>query len=355
MTTTKPSSQEGPGVLLTIAYTPDESRELVELADTSGYSELWYGDIRFERDVYVALAAAACHSRNLLLGPGVNDPYSRHPALIAMAIATLDELSGGRAQLGLGTGAGGFAEMHIPHERPVRAVREAIELIRAMLTGSIVNYTGEMYHLDGARLTAPTLHPVPIFVASHGAQMLRLCGRIADGILLANMGRRAAIDHALAAVREGETAEGRSPGTVAIHLRLETLISDRDDEAIAVMRKRFATRINNSYPHWEYLEELGIEPSEKMRAAAQARDIQAVEECLTADDVRASTLVGDTASVIKQLGEVLNRDINLVTIRPFGVDKRGVGTTMSKFIENVWPEVRALTGAKTTTSTRKGS
>src|SRR5512142_1569375 len=126
--------------------------KLVELAERVGYGELWYTDQRFWRDAYQGLALAAQHSHALRLGPGVNDPYTRHPATIAMAIATLDEISGGRAQLGLGVGGSGIAEMRLPKDKPVRALREAIELIRAMLTGERVDYDGEIFHLDGGRL-----------------------------------------------------------------------------------------------------------------------------------------------------------------------------------------------------------
>src|SRR5262249_40428485 len=88
----------------------------------------WYTDIHFQRDCYMGLSLAAQHTRRLLLGPRVSEPYSRHPAQIASAIATLDDLSGGRAQLGLGIGTdSGVGQFGIAHERPVRALRESIE------------------------------------------------------------------------------------------------------------------------------------------------------------------------------------------------------------------------------------
>src|SRR5678816_4839729 len=75
--------------------------EIAQLAERTGYDYLWLADERFFREVYACLTLCALRTRRIRLGPCVTDPYSRHPALTAMAIATLDEISGQRAVLGL--------------------------------------------------------------------------------------------------------------------------------------------------------------------------------------------------------------------------------------------------------------
>src|SRR6516164_5924409 len=87
--------------------------EQVRLAEASGFDMICLADERFYREVYSCLAVFAGHTSRVTLGPCVTDPYARHPALTAMAIATLDEISGGRAVLGLGAGISGFAELGI--------------------------------------------------------------------------------------------------------------------------------------------------------------------------------------------------------------------------------------------------
>jgi 5,10-methylenetetrahydromethanopterin reductase len=330
-----------PGLLLWSDIPTKEFLELVELAEVLGYHELWYTDIRFYRDCYMGLALAAKHSQKLLLGPGVSEPYTRHPAQIAAAIATLDDLSDGRAQLGLGTGTDvGVTQLGIAHERPVRALREAIELIRAILGGDTVNYIGEMFRVDAGRLNFQTPRPgVPIYVATHSPQVLRLSGRMADGVLLANIGRRQALQQAVDILRAAEIASARPAGSVAIHLRLETCISEDEERAVDVMRNRFAARLVATYPRWDYLSELGVEPGEQMREAAAARDRAAVAACLTAADVRSSTLVGSASSVIKQLREVLIPEVTRVTIRPMAIPGDNLQSTVSVFARTVWPAV----------------
>src|SRR5919202_2241813 len=87
--------------------------ERVKLAEASGFGTVWLADERFYREVYSCLAVFAANSRRVALGPCVTDPFARHPALTAMAIATLDEISGRRAVLGIGAGVSGFKELGV--------------------------------------------------------------------------------------------------------------------------------------------------------------------------------------------------------------------------------------------------
>jgi 5,10-methylenetetrahydromethanopterin reductase len=330
--------RRGPGIMLPDELPPDEFVALVELAEALRYSELWLTDQRFWRDCYMGLALAARHSTHLLLGPGVNDPFTRHPATIAMAIATLDELSHGRAQLGLGVGGSGIREMRLSKERPVRALQEAMALIRAMLSGETVHYSGELFHLDGGRLGfTPVSTTIPIYVATHSPQVLRLCGRQADGVLLGNVANGTGLAGAVWIVREAERAAGRRPGSVLIDLRLEACISDDEAAAIATMRRRFAVRLSATFPNWTYLERLGIDATPGLRAAAEAKSLEAIMANLSDEAVKATALVGSAERVTEQLRSLLTEDVTRVTIRPYPSQGQDFGSTMVAFAERVWP------------------
>src|SRR6202008_662382 len=82
--------------------------ERAKVAEANGYNTVWVADERFYREVYTCLGQLAAHTSRVMLGPCVTDPFARHPALTAMAIATLDEISCGRAILGIGAGISGF-------------------------------------------------------------------------------------------------------------------------------------------------------------------------------------------------------------------------------------------------------
>src|ERR1700689_555675 len=93
--------------------TARELTRTVQLAESTGYDTVWIADERFYRDVYGLLAHMANHSSRIFLGPGVTDPFVRHPAITTAAMATLDDISEGRAVMGLGTGISGFQSLGI--------------------------------------------------------------------------------------------------------------------------------------------------------------------------------------------------------------------------------------------------
>src|SRR5262249_34324512 len=121
------------------AYPVSRVAELGALCERLGFDSYWVADQRWMRDVWGSLTATALRRSHIHLGTRVTDPYVRHPALTAVAVASLDELSGGRAILGLGAGGSGFREMGIERKKPVTALREAIELIRRLLAGEEVD------------------------------------------------------------------------------------------------------------------------------------------------------------------------------------------------------------------------
>jgi alkanesulfonate monooxygenase SsuD/methylene tetrahydromethanopterin reductase-like flavin-dependent oxidoreductase (luciferase family) len=116
--------------------------ERARLAETVGYDTVWLADERFYREVYSCLTHFAACTSKVLLGPCLTDPFSRHPALTAMAIATLDEISNQRAILGIGAGISGFTELGINRRKPARAIREMIEVIGTLLRGEGVDFHG---------------------------------------------------------------------------------------------------------------------------------------------------------------------------------------------------------------------
>ena len=159
------------GVLLYSDYSLVELVELGRLSEELGYRFFWYTDVRFTRECYLGLAAVAAKTQRMLLGTGVTDPYSRHPAITAATIATLDELCGGRAVLGLGTGGAGFREIGLERKLPVAAMRETVEMVRRLLRGEKVTSQGKVVSVADGRLNfKPVRDSIPVYFATHGAQ-----------------------------------------------------------------------------------------------------------------------------------------------------------------------------------------
>ncbi|HPH48745.1 MAG TPA: LLM class flavin-dependent oxidoreductase, partial [Methanothrix sp.] len=119
-----------------IEFVPDEPvykiGYMAKLAEDSGFSNVWITDHYNNRDVWTTLAALSMMTNKISLGTGVTNPYTRNAAIIASSIASINELSGGRAILGIGPGdKATFDKMGIDWDRPLTKVRESVQAIRA--------------------------------------------------------------------------------------------------------------------------------------------------------------------------------------------------------------------------------
>ncbi len=329
--------------LLFSEYSTAELVELGRLCEALGYEQLWYADVRFLRECYLGLAALAARTTRIRLGPGVTDPYSRHPALTAASIATFDELSEGRALLGLGTGGTGFRELGIAAPLPVAALRETVDVVRRLLRGEQVNSQGKVVTLLGGRLQfTPRRSAVPIYFATHGAQVTRLAGQVADGVLLANMLVPQAVGFYVERLREGAAKAGRSLTALDVSLRFEVAIADDEAAAFAVMRRRVAARLMAGYPHWEFLEQLGVTLPPAFAELAARNDPRLVNEAaavLPAEAVDATVLFGRPERVAARIAPVLRPEITRITIRPHAVPGQTVAAVLRAFAEDVMPVV----------------
>src|SRR6202162_4330973 len=223
--------------------------ERAKLAEASGYDTVWLAGERFYRELYTCLALFSANTTRVRLGPCVTDPFARHPALTAMAIATIDEISDGRAVLGIGAGISGFAELGIRPQKPARAIRESIELIRALLRSEQVGVAGEVISFGSGRLSfSPLRSEIPIYVASNGPLGQRSAGAIADGAIMEACGSVAEVAAFRSEVERGETAAGRAKGSVRLVARLNACIADDGRRARDVVRPTVARYLGRGSP-----------------------------------------------------------------------------------------------------------
>jgi 5,10-methylenetetrahydromethanopterin reductase len=329
------------GVLLNAEYPSAELIRLGRLAEELGYRDFFYVDVRFHRECYIGLATVAMGTRCIRIGTGVTDPYSRHPAITAASIATLDEVSGGRAMLGLGLGGAGFKELGIKKILPVAALREAIDVMRRLWHGEEVSVEGKVISLAKGRMQfAPSRGTIPIYIATQGEQISRLSGEVADGVLVANTATQVGLDRYLRQIGEGAAKAGRRAGDIDINLRWEVCISEDEAAAQQVMRRRLAQRMINGYPNWGFLDVLGVSVPEDFKAIAAKKEpslLEAATEALPMDIVNASVLAGDAERVARLIAPMLRSEVTGVTIRPHACPGTGVDEVMRSFVEDVMP------------------
>jgi len=270
---------------------------LVSECKSLGYAAVFLPEI-FGRDALVALGALAGSTDRLLLGTGIIPMTSRTPLLTGMAAASVQERSGGRLILGLGTGPAVAGALD--------RLRELVGLLRRLLAGEPVDIDGRTRQLS----LVPEI-PVPIWISALGPKAVRLAGEIADGALL-NCCLPERVAAARAEVREGADAAGRDPAGVTIAAYVRASLGA--DEAAAFRALQAAIGEYASYPAYaRQFAAMGLGDSASAAAAAfTAGRPQDVPECL----VREVCLIGDPAGARARLEEFRDAGADLPVVYP---------------------------------------
>ncbi|HEX7443836.1 MAG TPA: LLM class flavin-dependent oxidoreductase, partial [Acidimicrobiales bacterium] len=163
--------------------------EIARYAEAKGFEAVWQAESRLVREATVPMAAFASCTETIKVGSGVVNNWTRNPALLASTFSTLDDLAPGRVILGIGAWWDPLArKVGIDRTKPLTAMRETIEAVRALLADETVTYDGEFVHLDGVELdyVHQERRPkdVPIYLGATGMKMMELTGEIADGAVL---------------------------------------------------------------------------------------------------------------------------------------------------------------------------
>jgi F420-dependent oxidoreductase-like protein len=204
----------------------DQACARVRLADEAGADTVWVAEA-WGRDCFTILTLLARETRRIKLGTGIVNTYSRTPAALAQHFATLDEVSGGRMIIGLGTSGHRVIEhWHgVPFQPSLTRLREYVDIIRMILAGEPLKYHGRVFHLDrDFRLRfQPLRSSIPIFIASLTPRSVAQTARLADGwmpvmIPLPQLGQEVTAFRQLVrqAGRDPQSVTVRSPGSVTV-------------------------------------------------------------------------------------------------------------------------------------------
>jgi alkanesulfonate monooxygenase SsuD/methylene tetrahydromethanopterin reductase-like flavin-dependent oxidoreductase (luciferase family) len=165
---------------------------IARAAEAAGYDSVWVGDHMLYRgdgrpergpwEAWTVLAALAASTERVLLGPLVAATAFHPPGLVARMAAAIDELSGGRFVLGLGTGWNEveFRAFGIPFDHRVARFEEAFEIVRRLLAGECVTFDGSYHRVEDAVLLPPPARRVPLLVGTTGPRVMAAAGRHVD-------------------------------------------------------------------------------------------------------------------------------------------------------------------------------
>jgi 5,10-methylenetetrahydromethanopterin reductase len=332
---------------------------VAKLAEDLGFEYFMNADQRFagERDAFVSLSAAAMSTSRIKLGTCVSDPFSRIPGMLAVAIASLDELSGGRAVLGLGAGGSGFAQLNLSKEHSNQAIGEAVAMIRGLLSGEVVNFEGKRYKLTDAQLKFAARPDIPIIFASRSPRNLELAGEIADGVLLATYTAHDHLKFAIERVRAGAEKAGRRFEDVKLISWVYTSISDDGKQAVENVRWFVTQALINTSPEAypvifkgfppelpDFLNKCRTEKRNGIEIAYKDRTY------LTDEVIKRFSVAGTAEDCIAKIKEITSFGIDTVWLRCFSAPRSQIEheKVIVPFAEKVMP---AFTGGERETAT----
>ena len=229
------------GIAFSGGPNPMEIVDCVALAESLGYESAWVAE-GHGGDQFATLSGCAMRTSTIQLGTAITSLYVRSIPTIAMAAASVDDLSEGRFILGIGSSHKVQVEPEhgVPYGKPLTKTRESLEIIRALLRDGVVQYEGETVRIENFDLWfTPRRAYLPIYVAAVFPKMTALCGEMADGIILtrSTLKTGAWVKEKIA---EGAKRTGRDPSKVAITSLLPTSVADTREEALDSMRPGLA-------------------------------------------------------------------------------------------------------------------
>jgi 5,10-methylenetetrahydromethanopterin reductase len=238
----------------------------VKSAEALGFDSAWIADVQLSmKDCYSALTLCAANTSTIMLGTGVTNPVTRHPTTIASAFTALQEISEGRALIGIGTGWTGVYSIGLK-PATIKQLEQSINDINALCSGAeVVGVDGKPYRLVTAT------GRIPIYVAANQPRILQMCGRVADGVILmggANVEfTQWQIDH----VRRGAEEAGRNFDDINFHLWAAIGVSDDREQARDDVSHWVASQAE-TFSKWKALPDFLLPFEEDFNRASDAYD-----------------------------------------------------------------------------------
>lgn len=312
------------GIAFSGGPTASEIRDCVRLAEDLGYESAWVAE-GHGGDQFAVLAACATATRRIQLGTSITSVFVRTAPTIAMAAATVDELSGGRFILGVGSSHKVQVEPEhgVVYGKPIERVRDTVEIVRALLREGRVQHHGETVRIENFDLWFKPHRPeLPIYVAGLFPKMVAVCGEIADGIILT----RSTLSTARSVrqnLTEGAKRVGRDASKIVVSSLLPTAVAATRTEALDMMRPGLALYAGFFPRYNRLIAEHGFAAEAQAIAEAWQRGDKAAAARAVSDAMIDATSVAGTPEECRaRLDAYRQSGIDLPILSPFA---RGPG------------------------------
>jgi 5,10-methylenetetrahydromethanopterin reductase len=315
-------------VYLQDAHAIREGMEIARYAEAKGFHAIWQAESRLVREATVPMASFLAVTERIKVGSGVVNNWTRNPALLASTFSTLDDLAPGRVILGIGAWWDPLAaKVGIKRTKPLVAMRETIEAVRALLADETVTYDGEFVHLEGVELdyVHQPRRPkdVPIYLGATGMQMMELAGEIADGVVLNYLVSPIYNDMAMDHLERGAHKAGRS-ATDLDRPQLVVCSLDEDRSAALDAARLLVTQYLGQQPHIMKAsgvpESLLEDISKVLTWPATAEEVEAASKLVPDEIVQMITASGTAEECKEKVAEYVRRGCTCPILYPLGAD-----------------------------------
>ncbi len=318
----------------------DAIPELARQAEAHGFDCAWGGEAN-NKDPTVMLSAIAAVTRQLKVGSAIYHILGRTPATLALQAMGLDELTGGRFLLGIGSSNPTIAKWHgQTFDHPLGRVREYIEIVRAAMRGEKLAFDGKYFTAQNFKMAfQPSGRSMPIYLAAFGSQMTRLAGRIADGVLI-NMANPTEIRRIADEVRAGAVEAGKDPAQMEIICKIRCSIAPRYDTAREALSHALTYYALADY-YRDLLGRMGFASEvEAMRGAWKSGGFHAARKLVSDRMFTSLPLVAATSAqqVVEQINPYVEAGATRV-ILPYVAASDDVVGEMKSFIDYWSPAV----------------
>ncbi|WNY24971.1 5,10-methylenetetrahydromethanopterin reductase [Methanolapillus millepedarum] len=326
-----------------IEFVPNEPvlnlASYAKTAEDEGFEFVWVTDHYNNRDVFSTLSVLSMATNRIKIGAGVTNPYTRNPAVTASAIATVNDISGGRAVLGIGPGdKSTFETLGLSGDKPLSTIRECVGVYRDLFAGKNVFFDGENIKLKGAHLDFVKKSAdgdkgaIPVYVGAQGPKMLEMAGAVSDGVLI-NASHPDDFRFAVPQIRAGADVARRNFNEIDV--AAYTCFSiDADADAAKKKAAPVVAFIAAGAPD-TILSRHGINPEIKKELGAEISkgNFKALNSLVSDQMIDKFSISGDSEFCEKRMRELEKTGVTqLVAGSPLGVSKEKAIKNIGKII-----------------------
>jgi 5,10-methylenetetrahydromethanopterin reductase len=285
------------------------------LAEQLGFGTFWVPEDPVFPGAFATAAAIATNTKKIKVGIGVLNPWTRHPVQTAMELAALDDISEGRAVLGLGVSVKLWIEdqLGISYSRPATALRETIEIINQLFRGDQLSYDGKVFKALGVRATFRPQRPhVPIHLGVMAARTLALAGEVADGVLLNSVVDPVLIREACEQVRRGGEQGARNLDDFSFGSYVAMAMDSHDEQRAREVLKPYIAMLIAVFarqPQLPFLEHAGLTPAAGTRFAERLLSGDSADDMVTDAMVEKLAIAGSPERCREKLAAMIESGV----------------------------------------------